>query len=462
MWRAVFVGTLTLWATAASPEAVRPTPPTEATLTLDQARAVARQALFSGQFELARKLAMGLIEADDTDPYAYGVLAAAHSRMNDPELARAAARLSYRYADTRGQKYGAARTAASIAFQQERPTVSQAWLRVASAHAESDRQTKALAQDYARVRAANPFRFTVNAALAPSDNVNNGTDNVLQVVNGVPTFGLYQGSSRALSGMVATFDTRLRYRLKASARSRTEANARLYTRRVSLSGDAKALAPASKSSDFASSYVEIGADHQFAFGAKGNAIALGGAIGASWSGGDRSYDFARLSTRRSLRLSAETRLTVHGMAERRWSTASSARDADVLTFGATLGHKLTGGDRVSFGVTVQTVSGEFTNADYKTGSLRASYTFGKQIGPAQITTGVTVGFSDYDSYVLLGPVEGGRQDTSVYGDVSLFFADYDFAGFAPTVQLRTGKRTSNVNRFDIRETTISLGIQSKF
>ena len=65
-------------------------------------------------------------------------------------------------------------------------------------------------------------------------------------------------------------------------------------------------------------------------------------------------------------------------------------------------------------------------------------------------------------YTLVRPVEGGRQDQSIYGDISLFFADYDVAGFAPTLQVRTGQRSSNVNRFEISETTITLGIQSKF
>ena len=98
----------------------------------------------------------------------------------------------------------------------------------------------------------------------------------------------------------------------------------------------------------------------------------------------------------------------------------------------------------------------------QTASFRAQYTFAKHLGPARITTGLTYGYTDYNTYLLVNPVAGGRQDTSLYGDVSLFFSDYDFAGFAPTVQLRTGQRKSNVNRFEISETTLSVGIQSKF
>ena len=160
MLRALLVAALAFWASAAMPQASAVA--TGATLSLDQARLVARRALETGNFELAREIGMGLLEADATDPYAYAVLAAAHSRMNDPRLARAAARLSYHYSDTSAQKFGAARTAASVAFQQRRPTVSQAWLRVAAAHAETPRQDEILAREYARARAANPLRMTFN------------------------------------------------------------------------------------------------------------------------------------------------------------------------------------------------------------------------------------------------------------------------------------------------------------
>ncbi|MEO0402020.1 MAG: hypothetical protein AAF214_06560 [Pseudomonadota bacterium] len=433
-----------------------------ATITLDEARAVARQALYAGRFDLARQLAMGLLQADPQDPYAYAVLAAAHSRLEDPKLARAAARLSYKYSTPGVEKFAAARTAASIAYQQERPTVSQAWLRLAANHSETDQQEKQIATDYRRVRSANPLSFNINISVAPSDNVNNGTDNVLEVINGVPTFGFYRGSSRALSGTVGVFDARLRYRLAQSQTSRTSATGRVYTRQVDLSGDAQRLAPNINNSDLASTYVETGLDHTRALGARANTITVGGALGASWSGGNRSYDFTKVNLSRGVQVSPASRLTFRGGAERRFSTLANTRDVDVLTLGASLTHRLDRGDKVYLGLTVQDVGGDFVNAEYQTASLRASYTFAKQVGPMQITTGLTFGYTDYDDYRLVRPVEGGREDESVYGDVSLFFADYDFAGFAPTVRLRSGRRSSNVNRFEISETTITLGIQSKF
>lgn len=434
----------------------------EQAVSLTQARMIARQALYAGRFDLARDVAMVLVRVDPEDAYAYGVLAAAHSRLQDPKLARAAARLSYKYSETPAEKFGAARTAASIAYQQERPTISQMWLRLAATHTDTPEQDKKLASDYKRVRNANPLYFNINLSVAPSDNVNNGTDNVLEVVNGVPTLGRFNGGSRALSGTVATFDARVRYRLNATQNSRTTATGRLYLREVELSSEARSIAPDLENGDFASAFVETGLEHLRALGARGNTVTFGGALGASWYGGDRSYDFAKLSASRGVKLSDASNLTFSSVAERRFSTVSTTRDIDVLTLGATYSHKLKGGDRFSVGLTVQDVTGDFTNADYQTASVRAHYSFGKQLGPVKVSTGVTFGYTDYDAYQLVRVVDGGRQDESLYGDVSFFFADYDVAGFAPTVRLRTGQRTSNVNRFEIDETTITLGIQSKF
>jgi len=84
------------------------------------------------------------------------------------------------------------------------------------------------------------------------------------------------------------------------------------------------------------------------------------------------------------------------------------------------------------------------------------------IGPARVSAGVVLGYSDYPDYVALFAVPGGRQDKSVYANVSLFFPDVDYAGFAPTVQISTGRKFSNVSRFDTRELSVAMGIQSKF
>ena len=44
----------------------------------------------------------------------------------------------------------------------------------------------------------------------------------------------------------------------------------------------------------------------------------------------------------------------------------------------------------------------------------------------------------------------------------MLFDQLDYAGFAPMLRLRAGRKSSNDSRYDIRELSVSLGIESKF
>lgn len=434
----------------------------EARLSLGDARRLAAVALSQGNAVLARDLAMGLLKADPEDAYAYAVLARAHSRLGDDDLARAAARLSYRYAEGPGDRYRAARDAGRLAYVQKRPTMAQIWLRRAAIHAKTPAEEEAIARDYRAARNANPWRLRLDMRVAPSDNVNNGADSALEIINGEPTLGQLGPSSMALSGTVGIVDLSLGYRVAQSDSSVTWLGHRLYTRQVWLSDSAKRSAPDARNDDYGSTYADISIDHIFKLGAPGNSAGLGAAVGAAWSSDERSYNFLQLRGRRSIRLSDTQRLHFTGGIERRDSALGDLFDQQLVRVGVNYSHELASGDSLTLGVTVQDINSDFTNYDYRTGSFRAEYGFARALGPAEVSAGITVGRSDYSQYQLLAPIEGGREDNSVYGDVSFFFRDYDFAGFAPTVRLRSGRRDSNISRFETRETSLSFEIGSKF
>ena len=226
------------------------------TITLDEARQIAARALRAGDAELARTLAMGLIKADPKDAYAYSVLAAAHSKLDNPALARAAARLSYKNATSREQSFVYARTAGRIALQQKRFTASQMWLRKAAFYAPDGKATQQLSRDFAQVRAANPLSLRFNFSIAPSDNVNNGSDATLLIINGEPQPGGHIApGSQALAGIVGTADVNATFRLNRTRKTQTFATARAYTRRVALSSAARAAAPKVSNSSLFSTWI---------------------------------------------------------------------------------------------------------------------------------------------------------------------------------------------------------------
>ena len=438
-----------------------PAPP-DITLTLDQARALAVRAAVEGQPRAVLQLAGGLLQADPRDSMAHFLIAGAHGMLGQPAAGRKSAARAFRYAQTQGRRFEAAELAARLSYVEKRPTLTQLWLRRAIQSAPNDQVERQLGKDYARVRAENPFSFSLRGGLRPSSNINNGADSALQIIEGVPVTGVLSGSAQALSGLIAQGDLSLRYRLRGDAKSLTSVAGRLYVQRVMLSEEAKDLSPTSRNDDFGYTYAEVSLDHAFATKDDGGSARIGAAAGRLWSGGTSAYDFARVTAGRSWKLAPDVRLTFSGSAEMRHAIDPRRQDNQRFSLTGAVQHTLADGGRVQLSLNLQDVRSDFVNDRSTGGSLRATYAFARQIGPAVVTAGVTAGYQDYPDYVAFVKVPGGRQDRSIYADVSLFFPDYDYAGFAPTVTMTTGRKSSNVSRFDTRELSISLGIESKF
>ncbi len=438
------------------------TPPDRTELTLPQARDVARRALASGQTELAYRLAQGLLQADANSSFAHFVLAKAQSQLGQTNEARKSAATAYRYAENSLRKFEAAELAARLSYALEQPTRAQFWLRRAVQNAPNDQIETQLARDFGRLRAENPFHFSLRGGIRPSTNVNNGADTAVQTIDGSPIVGTLSGDAQALSGLINHAEGAVKYRLRSSKRSRTELTARLFVQRITLSREARELSPNTPSSDFGSTYAEVGVTHDFAVGSNGGSAQVAGAIGQYWSGQNPYYRFARLDLSRNWRVSGQTRLSLDGTYEMRGSALSSYFDSQVWGATAGLRHRLKGGDGLSFSLNLRQTDSDFSNARSVAKTFYASYAFADQIGPAKVSAGLVLGHSNYSEFRALYHPSVGRQDKSAYADINLFFPDIDYAGFAPTLKIRTGRKFSNISRYDTREVSVSLGIQSKF
>ncbi|MEO0937330.1 MAG: hypothetical protein AAFY38_04175 [Pseudomonadota bacterium] len=434
-----------------------------ARLTLQEARAMAQYALAQGDAALAWRLGAALLEADQNDAGAHFIMAGAAAQAGEAKAARQSAARAYRSSAAPADRLRAAQYAARAALEENRPTLTQIWLRRAATNASQDVDMRRIAHDYARVRRMNPWAIRIAGGVQPSNNVNNGADTALQVIDGVPVVGSLSGDAQALSGLVGTLDVKLSYRLSGSATSQTQLGGRVYVRQVALSSDAQAQAPNAQNGDFASTYAEAALTHTFALGAAGNAATLGAALGQAWSGGDHDYDFGRLFASRSVGLGKATRLSFNLSLEERHSAQLASQDQTITTLGTALSHTLSSGDKITLSYSLRDVDAGHINSRSTAHSLRLGYSFGRQIGPAQVTAALTLGDVHYPDFrVGFIEVPGGRQDQSVYADVTLFFPDIDYAGFAPALRIRTGSRNSNVSRYDSREFSVGLQIQSKF
>ena len=205
------------------------------TLHPDQVRALAVDALKTGDHAQAIALARGLLQADIEDPVAYFVLASAHGELGDATLSRKAAQYAYRYSEDGPDRFQAGQMAARAAVQEDRFSLAQYWLRLSAIHADTPAQKDRLAEDYRILRQLNPWSARIELNVRPSNNVNNGSEDSLQIIEGVPVTGVLSGAAQALSGVITTLDMSARYRLRADAASATYLGGRLYTKRVALS-----------------------------------------------------------------------------------------------------------------------------------------------------------------------------------------------------------------------------------
>lgn len=457
----------------------------EAAVTLDQARQIARQALVQQEPAIALEIGRGLLEADPRDADALLIVAAAQAQLGNPVNGRRAAARAYRNSARGAVRLDAATIAAGLSLRAGRPTLTQIWLRRASLHTDDPEAQARIMADYRRVRAQNPWRFTLTTSLRPSSNVNNGAEQADQIVDGidVSALGTLSASALALPGVIATGQLELGYRLRGTARSRTEVIGRLRVRRVDLSQEARAKAdqarrdalaagvpeflipPDPQNRDFGSTYADVTLRHQVRVGeTAGNTAMLALGFGGFWYGTRHDARLARLDARRTWAIGEAAQITLHGSVALRDEIGSARGDSTTYAVLGGYARRMADGARLSLGLSLADTRSDQRNNAHTAWSLRAQYGFARNWGPAEVTAGMALSHADYPVYALTNTllVPGGRQDRGAFADLTLFFEEYDYLGFAPEVTLRAGQRSSNVSRFETRELSVSLGVQSKF
>lgn len=427
-------------------------------LTVDQAQMMAIRALQQNRPKLAYQLAGGVLTANPRDGRAHYTRALAFSQVGAHGFARKSARKAYYNAASPIQKYDAAQLASVAAFKDERLTLSQLWLRRAVQHAPDEEVRSDSIRAFRTVRARNPLNFDLRFSISPSDNVNNGANSPVNIIEGSPLVGRLSPSAQAISGVVATTDLRLSFRIAQSERSRTRLTGRAYTRKVRFNNAVAGLS----AGDLSSSRLELGLSHAIS-GARGrNHWQISARGGRVWYADAPLYDYARLGVKRHQSLTDDLRLSFGGGIERQQDESAPKNDATVYDAFAQLGYTLGSGARLGAYVNFREIDSNGVNASSTQWTGVVSYTMGREIGPALLSLSLGQSVVDYDRYTVFLPVPGGRVDESVFGGVTATFKDWSYMGFVPTVSVKAEKSRSNISRFDVDETSIRLGIRSEF
>ena len=430
------------------------------TLTLPQAHAMARAAIQQGRPQLAYAMSETLLAQDPRNGHGHFIRAMALASVKEFGEARKSARRAFRFSDTDLHRHEAANLAAQLAYADDRFTLSQLWLRRA-VHYAGDEVTRERSIDaYRKVRVRNPLNFHLSFSLTPSDNVNNGSNSPYNLIDGVPAVGVLSPSAQAISGVVARLDFSASYRLAQGEGYETRLRGRAYSRQVSLNDPV----PGISGSDLGSTSVELGVSHFLANrAAPGSYWRLDATAGRVWYGGDPLYNSYALGVTRHQKLGENLSLTLSGSVERQIDQVAPLANATVTELSAGLSYGLSGGATLGGHLQYRDTENRIANRNFDNWAGVVSFKPARPVGPAELLFTLGYGESSYDRYFVVGfPVPGGRQDSSVFGGVTATFKDWSYMGFVPTVSVKSQKSRSNVSRFEVEETSLSVGIRSEF
>ena len=430
---------------------------------------MALDALDTGNPTLALKLSEGLLIADSKDTYAFYIRARANQMLGRHRDGRRAASRAFRFAKTREDRFATAQLAARLAYDENRLTLSQLWLRRSANSAPTQQHENQLARDYRRLRAENPWNTQFRFSAAPSTNVNAGADSTEFIIDGQPEVAVISADGLALSGTVAITDLSTSYRLRADENSAVSLLARLYSRQVFLSSASRQSLlsptglPTLGNQDFSATTAQVSLDYFFRLGTSQNTMTLRGDIGRNWYGGAPISNFARLTLGRTQQISKVTSLTFSASYEYRNPIAAFRAPSKIFNLRANYGHRFGNDTTLRLGLDLKKTQSLRINTASTGATAYLSLDLGKAIGPARVSLSIGTSFLDFPTYNSGVVVAAdGRHDTTIFTSATFTFETLDYAGFIPTVTLRAQQSRSNVSRFDTTELSVVVGIRSRF
>jgi len=430
------------------------------TLDIPSARALAEQAVLTGNGALARQIALGLLQRDPNDPQALLALAAAQILLGQPKAARMMAVRAFAASPAKLHRYEAARLAAKAAFDQGHLGLAQFWLRRALGQAPNPQAYQETVAGFRQVQAQNRWRTTLQFSAQPSSNVNQGSSADRLIINGVPTILTFTGDAMALPGLTYGLTVRTTYVLDQTAKSRTDLGIRLVANGVVLSDAARRQAPGVTNGDYAYQAAEASLIHRFVLG-KGLPMAVTALFGSNFYGGTYLTDYARLQLDLATRMDGPQTLGWQVLAERQWPV-STGKPVTVLALEGRYERQLTNGDR--FGLQIGSVqqSSRDANAENLAVTATLSYALGHRIGPAEVSFSLSATQRTYPVYFSNIFNRHGRQDLKLGLGVDLTFPQAQVWGFAPTVTLTASHTSSNISRYEQDNLGVQFGLKSLF
>lgn len=437
-----------IWANPATAEQVELSPA--------QAKALARDRLPTNP-SLAAGLAQALLQHIPNDVEALLLLAAAQISLGHYDDAAQNAQRAFALAPRGPIRVNAARLAASAHQRAGHHTRAELWLRRGLNNVTDANEQRALHQDFAAVRQANPLSANINFSLAPNSNINNGSNAEFIYIWNIP-FQL-SADARALSGFELAGSADLKYRLSESETHATQIGLNLFGRTFELSDASAAAAPNTSGSDYAFAQAELSFDHTRKFAALSGPSQITLSLGQNWYGGEPYTRYQRLTLSQDFQLSNTTGLQLSAHNTHEVSIRDGGIQSDYRALGASLSHQLGTGDRIGLSLSVEETGSDDPGRENIAKRAQLSYQLGKPLLGMALSGNLALEQRDYD-FSVYDP--SGRQDETISAGITAVFLNMSYFGFSPSLTLEASRTQSNVSLFDRESAGLRLGLQSTF
>ncbi|WP_322895075.1 MULTISPECIES: hypothetical protein [unclassified Yoonia] len=432
-------------------------------LSLDDARALASEALFAGDPTLARDIAEAILAQAPDDRIALTIVAAAAPQQGDARAGRIAGGRAFALSQTDAQRYEAARLTALAAANEERFTLATFWLRRALIAAPTPEDRTQTLADARLVRQRNPWSFDFGATLAPSSNINGGAADSVASAPGNPT-GTLSDDAQALAGWRGSLTLGATYRLQENATSRTLIGAQYQAARVRITDDVDVPDEA-----LSTNVAELNLRHDRVLGSGSISGQLSYTM-VDYRDLDsftlmtevQKYDIWGVDLDRRVPLGERAELTLS--LGRSWTEYDLRRIGRVTrtNAGTSLAYLLPNDDLIRTSLSYGSSDADNLNYITTDWTAQVSYAMAAPVGPVSLSMAGGVTWADYPDYRLLLSVPGGRQDTSVFATLNIGFPQVSYAGFTPVLSVTATATDSNVSRFTRDALSAGLSVRSEF
>ena len=424
----------------------------------DELRAVAREALRRAEPDVAVGYAEALLTRNDEDVGAHLLRARGLRDMGREGEARAAAMSAWRLADTPEARHASALVMAQALASAGQRTRAQWWLRRAVHHAPDEAARRRAIRDFRYVRARNPWSTELRFSVAPRSNVNGGSARSTIRIYDLPFDFRLRGSAQALSGTEIAAGVSTGYRLRGSARRKTEAILRADYRTYRLTDDAQDKAPTVEGSDFALGSLAVTLAETWRSRTDGAPRRVAATLGQVWYGGAPYTSFLRLSGRRHWALGSRRTAHVSVMAEAQRGRDGRA-DSGKLRVGAGTARQLASGHRLRLHVAATASRSRAAARDYDRLEAGARLDLAEPVLGAVLDFGLRV---EGESYAGRFFGMTGREDRTVTLDATADLAELEQYGFMPSVTIRAERTQSTLGLYDTEKLGLELGWRSAF